>query len=1188
MKKYHRSRRSAAVFLAVLLVLAVFPAQALSKGAPPESEVYVSDKVGTGIQPEADDGGRIVIQGKLPKDGGEERLLSEHRNQVMLYPNSDGSYTGDYIIIYNPDYTDTTGKSTGNLTGLIETSVLEHLDGTKSSDEHHELHEDDCMLCGTPALMERTAEQAPPAFDEEGERISYSVGSTRNFTLSESPVSNNTLNFTCLAVGTHCYVWTPTDKTTPELHPLDNIDSTYAGTYASEFDSKFDLMRSSFGDHWNGSQGDGKVHLVFYNIATESWNGFFTSADFTNNGVPMVNIDTYPAIQNANGTVNPASKMFNVIVHEYQHLIHYSVCHANNKDDESMLTEMMSAASEEICYPGSSISGRIPNWLGVWANYYPYSDPYYELRNGMYYGSSGALSLYGWSQTSGLDSVSQYGKVSLYAQFLYTHLGGNTAFKTILNQFATHSSYTGGDAVDAVIRTQGANFTNDTATFNRAFWIGMVMNPENTGSLDSGWNSYGFQLQEGYDPSTCHGLTNPYDLLCPLVCTSTSSRTIKGGTALVVKPVGGRFIPPSGASSGLQYIGVFTHQRLHYNTVQGELDPDIYVSTTYPFIPSEGAAKSTNAGVASSASTIAYESFGFPASIRFRAKVAGEGNSSNVYDGLKVYLYNLNDENLQLQVYTTNNQWQEYEVIIPDPGPHASIWFRYEKDGSVNPTGDYAMIDNVEFIPRTDPTLSDALNYPGGDLTFTTGGDYPFHVEYIGGDDVGVSSNSGVNDSESYVTCRVPMYTGDQLEFEYTYDTEANYDFFQFLVNGAVTLQRSGHTEGDAWYSYTFTAYTSGIFTFTWRYVKDVSSHYGGDCVMVDNVRYISSMEQVYTLDYSLNVAGGDLHFTTSASPSFSGDYWYDDTIATAYNFRSPNTTATIQTTVTMFEGDELRFEYYVNSEENYDMFYFSVNGETEIAASGNRGWSYYSYTAEHTGSYTFVWEYSKDGTVDKYMDTVKLDNVEHYKLTPSLDTALNSENTDVLLHFVSSGTYPFIVNRDNPYGLYAHSSNDGVDSSYSSMTSSVSLNAGDVISFYYNVSSEENYDWFDFKVDGNTVIHQSGEPGILFYSYTVTSSGVHNLEWRYTKDSSRSVGNDMVTVHEVTVHSSGSSVLLGDVDGNGTVNAQDALLLMRYSLSLISTVPVMAAADVDGNGAVNAQDALLIMRYSIGLIPSL
>ena len=66
-------------------------------------------------------------------------------------------------------------------------------------------------------------------------------------------------------------------------------------------------------------------------------------------------------------------------------------------------------------------------------------------------------------------------------------------------------------------------------------------------------------------------------------------------------------------------------------------------------------------------------------------------------------------------------------------------------------------------------------------------------------------------------------------------------------------------------------------------------------------------------------------------------------------------------------------------------------------------------------------------------------------------------------------------------------------------------------------------------------------------------------------------------------------SFLRGDCDLNGVVDANDALLAMRYSLDLASIEALgLLAGDVDGNGEVNALDALMIMRYVLGLIPEL
>ena len=65
-----------------------------------------------------------------------------------------------------------------------------------------------------------------------------------------------------------------------------------------------------------------------------------------------------------------------------------------------------------------------------------------------------------------------------------------------------------------------------------------------------------------------------------------------------------------------------------------------------------------------------------------------------------------------------------------------------------------------------------------------------------------------------------------------------------------------------------------------------------------------------------------------------------------------------------------------------------------------------------------------------------------------------------------------------------------------------------------------------------------------------------------------------------------GSEVLLGDVDLNGSVTANDALLTLRFSLGLISLEgDALTAADIDCSGTVNAADALMIMRLALGLI---
>ncbi len=77
--------------------------------------------------------------------------------------------------------------------------------------------------------------------------------------------------------------------------------------------------------------------------------------------------------------------------------------------------------------------------------------------------------------------------------------------------------------------------------------------------------------------------------------------------------------------------------------------------------------------------------------------------------------------------------------------------------------------------------------------------------------------------------------------------------------------------------------------------------------------------------------------------------------------------------------------------------------------------------------------------------------------------------------------------------------------------------------------------------------------------------------------------------VNSVPVTCGGSGVLLGDADGDGDVDIQDALLIMRYAQALISGDDIdVEVCDVNMDGEINFIDALLVLRRAMGLIPAL
>lgn len=67
-------------------------------------------------------------------------------------------------------------------------------------------------------------------------------------------------------------------------------------------------------------------------------------------------------------------------------------------------------------------------------------------------------------------------------------------------------------------------------------------------------------------------------------------------------------------------------------------------------------------------------------------------------------------------------------------------------------------------------------------------------------------------------------------------------------------------------------------------------------------------------------------------------------------------------------------------------------------------------------------------------------------------------------------------------------------------------------ISFYYKVSSESNYDFLTFSIDGNSLGSWSGNIGWTQATFTV-QAGERTFEWKYDKDFSVSHGSDCAWV---------------------------------------------------------------------------
>ena len=136
------------------------------------------------------------------------------------------------------------------------------------------------------------------------------------------------------------------------------------------------------------------------------------------------------------------------------------------------------------------------------------------------------------------------------------------------------------------------------------------------------------------------------------------------------------------------------------------------------------------------------------------------------------------------------------------------------------------------------PTLNEALNVSGGNLSFTSTGTYPWMVVADESGFYAMSSNNSYHSTSSAMTTSVTVPTGGaSLTFDFKAwgeGTSSIYDKCIFSVDG-VEQFRYGARQND-WETYTVQL-TAGTHTLTWTYSKDSSVNPVGDYFAVRNVK---------------------------------------------------------------------------------------------------------------------------------------------------------------------------------------------------------------------------------------------------------------------------------------------------------------------------------------------------------------
>ena len=125
-------------------------------------------------------------------------------------------------------------------------------------------------------------------------------------------------------------------------------------------------------------------------------------------------------------------------------------------------------------------------------------------------------------------------------------------------------------------------------------------------------------------------------------------------------------------------------------------------------------------------------------------------------------------------------------------------------------------------------------------------------------------------------------------------------------------------------------------------------------------------------------------------------------------------------------------------------------------------------------------------------------------------------ERSSLGADYTVGGNQPWITTTTDAHGGARSAANGNIsDNQISWMTRTVG--AGD-LSFWYRVSSESGYDYFNFYIDGVRQLHVAGLGSWTFYSTTL-GAGSHELKWEYDKDVSVSSGSDTVWIDDLQIN---------------------------------------------------------------------
>ncbi len=257
-------------------------------------------------------------------------------------------------------------------------------------------------------------------------------------------------------------------------------------------------------------------------------------------------------------------------------------------------------------------------------------------------------------------------------------------------------------------------------------------------------------------------------------------------------------------------------------------------------------------------------------------------------------------------------------------------------------------------------------------------------VKHSGG--YGVKFNgTNVHNSRSTLSTNVTLNYPGKLSFFFRTSSEYGYDHLSFYVNNILVGRWSGNLLNFQYFEFSFKS--QGNYNLKWEYSKDGSVHMFDDTQWLDTVRVVEFREEepppqegVDSINESFNngnlnsypwVVGGH------TPPFVQGTHKQNGTYGLQFGQITHNQRSSISITVTIPQSTEISFYVRTSSERNYDFLSFFVGNTRMGRWSGNMTtFERQNYTIPQ-GTHILRWEYSKDRSVNSFMDTQWVDNIQ-------------------------------------------------------------------------------------------------------------------------------------------------------------------------------------------------------------------